>query len=276
MERAELIVTIEKTNAMLDRKGLDEKFFEKIGIERINLDGIKGYVTPFNSENANHVGLANFSDNIDHRIDEVINFFKERKKSFSWIIGPSTKPNDIKERLVKKGFYYDELNSEYGVAMKTSEIGLKFNNDYTVDEINIEEMENYTELISSSFGMGIDNIAESLVYMSKMINSTERYKGKIKLFVATQKYSKEKVGFSIMEMDTEDGYAILDGAAVKKEFRGKGIYKNMIIKRMEIAKENGIDYVIVHALKSTSAPILEKVGFERICELNMYNYKIES
>jgi predicted GNAT family acetyltransferase len=64
-------------------------------------------------------------------------------------------------------------------------------------------------------------------------------------------------------MDREDKSGILDGATVNPAFKGKGIYKAMIAKRPQDARENGPQYLIIHAQKKTSAQICWKVVFRK-------------
>ncbi len=276
MNREQLIKNIERTNAMLDRNGPGRDFLSQPGIETIHIPGVKGYMTQFNSEAANHVGLAEMSEaDADATIERVVDFFKNQKKSFSWIVGPSSKPRDLRERLERHRFVLNENVSEYGLAMGTdNSINVK-NDSFEIEEVTLEDLEREIDMMAEAFGMGMDtSMAQYMVNLGKMINSTEYYRGQIGAFLAFEKSTGKKVGFSIMEMDRKGGYAILDGAAVIQEFRGKGIYKKMIEKRREVAKGEGIEYLITHAVKKTSAPVCERVGFRRICDLDIYDFKI--
>jgi hypothetical protein len=49
----------------------------------------------------------------------------------------------------------------------------------------------------------------------------------------------------------------------------------MVSKRLEDARMNGIEFLIIHALARTSAPICERIGFKCICQFDLYGYKIE-
>ena len=276
MNREQLIKNIERTNAMLERNGPGRDFLSQPGIETIHIPGVKGYMTQFNSEAANHVGLAEMSEaDADATIERVVDFFKNQKKSFSWIVGPSSKPQDLRERLKRHRFVLNENVSEYGLAMGTdNSINVK-NDSFEIEEVTLEDLEREIDMMAEAFGMGMDtSMAQYMVNLGKMINSTEYYRGQIRAFMAVEKSTGKKVGFSIMEMDRKGGYAILDGAAVIQEFRGKGIYKKMIEKRREVAKGEGIEYLITHAVKKTSAPVCERVGFRRICDLDIYDFKI--
>ena len=277
MQEDELVSIIENTNAMLNRKGLDSEFFEKLGIKLVEIPGIKGFISPVNSEGMNHVGLASLtSENVEETIKKVVDLFNTEKKSFSWIVGPSSTPKDLSERLIKSGFHSLDETKGFGMAMSTSYEINEINNKFSVEEISLDVLENNLEMIVDSFGESLTvEGAEVIVNGMKLLDSTKRYRGQIKAYLAVENDTGKKVGFSFMVMDREDKYAILDGSAVLPSYRGKGIYRNMVSKRLEDARANGIEFLIIHALARTSAPICERIGFKRVCKFDLYGYKIE-
>lgn len=279
MEDKELTEIIEKTNAMLNRKGLDSEFFNSVGIKQINIPGIRGYITMSSSPQMNHVGLAELDEtSVDKVIQETIDLFRMEKKSFTWAVGPNSRPHDISSHLEKFGFELRNDISEYGMVLSTSDEIYNSENSSSIDvsEVSLDDLENRAEVISESFGQGMTpETAIMVVNMAKLLNSTERYRNKIKGYLATDTETGKTVGYSMMEMDTEDRYAILDGSAVLPAYRGRGIYRKMIWKRQRDARDNGVDHLIIHALKNTSAPVCEKVGFRKMCEINFYSYIVE-
>jgi GNAT superfamily N-acetyltransferase len=63
----------------------------------------------------------------------------------------------------------------------------------------------------------------------------------------------------------------LGGAATHPDARGRGCYRALIRARWDEAVRLGTPALVVHA-QETSRPILESVGFERVCTL----YELES
>jgi GNAT superfamily N-acetyltransferase len=63
----------------------------------------------------------------------------------------------------------------------------------------------------------------------------------------------------------------LSGAATHPDARGRGCYRALIRARWDEAVRLGTPALVVHA-QETSRPILESVGFERVCTL----YELES
>ncbi|EQB64509.1 MAG: hypothetical protein AMDU3_IPLC00004G0087 [Thermoplasmatales archaeon I-plasma] len=277
MQENELVSIIDNTNAMLNRKGLGKEFFEKLGIKKLEIPGIKGFISPVNSEQMNHVGLASLtSENVDETIGKVIDLFNNERKSFSWIVGPSSTPKDLPQRLIKSGFQRLEETKGFGMAISTSYHMNVINKEISVEEISLDELENNLAMMVDSFGESLTaEGAEVIINGMRMLNSTERYRGQVKAYLAVERDTGKRVGFSFMEMDREEKYAILDGSAVLPSYRGKGIYRSMVSKRLEDARMNGIEFLIIHALARTSAPICERIGFKCICQFDLYGYKIE-
>lgn len=85
------------------------------------------------------------------------------------------------------------------------------------------------------------------------------------------KYSTFRSGYGL-----STGWNDFDGAAVLPAYRGRDIYRMMISKRKQDARKNGLEELIIHAVKNTSAPISEKIGFRKVCEINFYSYIVES
>lgn len=92
---------------------------------------------------------------------------------------------------------------------------------------------------------GINN-----VILSNTANSTDKYRDQVKAYIAVENNTRKNVGLCPITMDRYGKFAILDGAYVLPSYTGNGIYKSMIYKRLQAARENGIKYFILHALKS--------------------------
>jgi GNAT superfamily N-acetyltransferase len=70
-----------------------------------------------------------------------------------------------------------------------------------------------------------------------------------------------------------DDSAYLTGGNVLTEFRGKGIYRALIRARLDALQALSIPLATTHAREKTSAPILEKLGFETVFRYSIYELK---
>ena len=63
----------------------------------------------------------------------------------------------------------------------------------------------------------------------------------------------------------------MGSAATIREYRGQGVYQEMLKTRISDALENNIEAIIVLANENTSAPICQKFGFKKLCEAKIYS-----
>jgi len=61
-----------------------------------------------------------------------------------------------------------------------------------------------------------------------------------------------------------EDYGYLVGTAVKESARGRGVYRALVAARLAFLRDRGIAYAVTQARESTSAPILEHLGFETL------------
>lgn len=164
MQEANLDEIIESTNAMLNRKGLDMDFFSKLGITPISVAGVRGYTTPMNSEHVNHVGLVQLTEkNADATIEKIIDIYSKQGKSFSWVIGPSTKPKDLNVRLVNHGFFPMPYTTEVGMVMSTKD-GINHNvAGFSVDVASLDQVRQNISVIKECWGDLMDESSAATV-----------------------------------------------------------------------------------------------------------------
>ena len=63
----------------------------------------------------------------------------------------------------------------------------------------------------------------------------------------------------------------LVGGVVLDGFRGRGLYRALVAARMRYARERGVMLATSHARAETSAPILERLGFETLCRYDNFS-----
>ena len=71
------------------------------------------------------------------------------------------------------------------------------------------------------------------------------------------------VGCSRSSFHRQSAFSGMWGGSVLPAYRGRGVYRSMIVRRAEDALERGARYLQVDALP-TSRPILERLGFEKL------------
>ncbi len=82
------------------------------------------------------------------------------------------------------------------------------------------------------------------------------------LFVAYLDGRPVGAGRVVAEVDRL--FAWIFGGGTQAEYRGRGVYHELVRARADFARHAGARYLIVEAIDTTSRPILERVGFEPI------------
>jgi len=67
----------------------------------------------------------------------------------------------------------------------------------------------------------------------------------------------------------QQDYGYLVGAATESAYRGKGVYRSLLQKRIELLNARELPAVI-HGIWNTSAPICLRLGFEKVCEIHSF------
>jgi GNAT superfamily N-acetyltransferase len=66
----------------------------------------------------------------------------------------------------------------------------------------------------------------------------------------------------------------LIGGNVLEAYRGRGIYRALLDERLRHAAELGFSLATTQAREATSAPILERLGFETLFRSRVYKYEL--
>jgi N-acetylglutamate synthase-like GNAT family acetyltransferase len=64
--------------------------------------------------------------------------------------------------------------------------------------------------------------------------------------------------------------AVMQGAATRSQYRGKGVYTALMATRLVDARDMGMEAAILQADRTTSAPICANLGFEEVCSIDLY------
>ncbi len=65
-------------------------------------------------------------------------------------------------------------------------------------------------------------------------------------------------------------HAYLTGAAVIDAHRGRGLYRALVAARLAHCRARDIPLAVTQAREGTSAPILERLGFETVYRFDMF------
>ena len=184
-------------------------------------------------------------------INEVFAFFGDLP--FTWVIGPSSAPWDLRERVARRGLIDtgdgDLLSAELPI------MGLRSSPDVRIAEVADDRMARIGIRLAHPEGTRdeLDAMVEDrLAYL----RHPGRRGGFLVAFVDGEPVANAGYRYSA------DGRTVyLNGAETVERFRGRGVYQSLVGYRVRRAAERGCRFAAIRARRATSLPILMKRGF---------------
>ncbi|MEO8698600.1 MAG: GNAT family N-acetyltransferase [Kofleriaceae bacterium] len=187
----------------------------------------------------------------DATIAAAIASYRDLGLKFRWNAGPGSGPADLGDRLERQG-----LRKSVGRGMARS---TEDTEDFAdVVEVDATTIDDYTRAMAD--GWGADRAALHPLHQYLLTEARQC------LFVA---YC-DGVPAAAASYVAFERSAFLIGGVVLEQYRGRGLYRALVRARLAHARARGIPLATSHARESTSAPILERMGFETVCRLPMY------
>lgn len=206
-----------------------------------------------NSIYANKVVRQRF-EHPDLDVQEVIQYFGE--VPFSWWVGPNSKPVDLVERLTHYNFGIIDEYIGLAYSLKVWEKGSIRGNYKIVEVENDEQLWEQVRVSSAIWGYDEASLQSIFNQRKSYLQSPFRKGGFIVVLDG-----ERGIGYSNYRYSSDGKVLYLNGSAVLPEYRGKGVYSDLVSMRLAEAKSRGCELVTCQARKGTSEPILRKLGF---------------
>lgn len=199
----------------------------------------------------------------DEVIDEARAVVKRHPVSVLWTIDPETEPPNFADFLVARGIEFDSdvrvmvLPIDAEVAAPAVP-GLEIRDALADDEsFNAADAVNREAFQSRA---PVDRAANARRRKNQLAADNRR------LLLAT--VDGEPAGTGGLSLYPPAG-AIINGGAVRSKFRGRGVYRALVAKRLTMARDAGLPGLMVWG-GHMSAPILEQLGFETVSWRRFY------
>lgn len=263
MNSESLIAFIDKTcNETISR------FVSPGEVEPLEINGITGRISNIDSYGLNCVGLSKLSgESAEVVIRKVIACYSERKKNFTWLVGPSSSPHNLGSLLEKNGLIKIPQVCMSGMHAHLKELKVKGNEDVTVEKKPISKITEYADLLASAYGFG--ESVEAFAIRSKLIVHSGDGGN---LYLAFLENKDNPVAYGVSVYYEKEKVVILQGSGTVGAFRRKGIYTKLVAARIADACDMGMETAVIQAINSTSMPICKKIGFRKISDIDLYAY----
>lgn len=227
-----------------------------------------GRISGIDSFALNCVGHSALTEEVaEETIKKVINRYLEKSKNFTWLVGPSSSPLNLGNMLEKFGLIKVDPNCMAGMYMPVNKPLPNANEEVIIEKKDISKLPEYAVLMASAYGFGESPDAHSI--RSKLITNSGDHGD---LYLAFYGGRDQPVAYGVSVYYEKESIVILQGSATIGKFRGKGIYTSLVSARLRDAKLMGIETAVIQAIKSTSMPISQKIGFQKISDIDLYAY----
>lgn len=231
--------------------------------ESIEIAGLRGRQSPIPHPLTNSVGLAKLKpEELDSVIQKVSAFFFQQGHPYSWIIGPNSEPSNLTERLGAAGLA-KRVQFE-GLVYRDIAAPFPYDPEIIVREATPEDTTILRNIVVVGFGFPepvAELFSESWLYPSPY---------RMRPYLAYIPGSDTPGAMATATYAPSSPIFQLSGAATLPEARGKGLYSALVARRLMDAAAAGLETAVIQASHDTSAPILRKRGFERLCGLEMW------
>lgn len=184
----------------------------------------------------------------DRRIDETIAAYRARGLAFRWSVMPDSTPADLAERLCARGLRSHEV---VAMARSTSD-GTELPAGVEVRLVGEETVDDFTRVMAEGWGAPPGALAD---YNRVAVAAPGQPH---KLFLASVDGVPAGVGSAMFFPRS----VYLLGGVVLERFRKRGVYDALTRARLGLASSLGVPLATCHAMAQTSAPLLEKRGFD--------------
>lgn len=212
----------------------------------------------------NYIQLAVLErDEADARIEAVKTHYEALGLPFLWRVTPACRPTDLGERLRRAGFaHFETLCCLTADPVEFPEVGPDGPNVEAVDASNASA---YLQVSGDGWNMPPAGRARFKLLLERELARSDR----TELYYLAR-IDGDPVGTASMSLSPHSVH--FNGGAVPALHRAKGIYRALILHRMKVLREMGRDLVTVCAVRTTSAPICRRMGFEERFRIEAYCY----
>lgn len=203
-------------------------------------------------------------DGADSIIESAIQSFAKFKCAFRWIVTGSTRPTDLSNRLESHGFRRD--HEALGLAASTTDL-LSLAGAAKVVSLTEDKLDEWVAAAVAGWGSPETyraSLREDVLRVVREGSEMLRYCAAI--------VDEKVVGTGALRICSRSGHLL--GSSVRPEYRGRGVYKSLVVSRARAAHDLGLQLVTTHGIQNTSAPILKRIGFREYSKATQYSFGV--
>ncbi len=195
---------------------------------------------------------------VERVVAETIAEYRRQGLPFKWIVGPMSSParlRDVLAPLAAQQWWFKGMVAPASLAIECDP-------SITVEVMTAANSRDYFDATSEGWGFDEKERAQ----LSRKIEFVLAHADTYRYFIA--RLEGCAVGTAGLVLRPDYGYLI--GANTVASARGRGVYKSLIEARHALLRSVGREYSVTQARGATSAPILERMGFETAYDAEVY------
>lgn len=223
----------------------------------IERPGWRQIITPSFKDGAmNEVSQSVLGDaEADRVIDETIATYRGLGLRFRWCVEPDARPLDLEARLRARGLVPSVVRVMVGETAPR-EAAAPLPSPLRIVRVGPAEVEAYSAVMAEGWSMAV----APLLALHRVL--VARHAERVAQYVAFAGDAPVAAA-ACMFLGRS---AFLQGAVVLPPYRGRGLYRALVRTRLDHAHARGLPLASTHARVETSAPIMERLGFEVLLE----------
>lgn len=201
------------------------------------------------------------ADAADARVAEVVADHRARGAELAWSVGPSSVPADLVVRLERHGVAWEHeligLVADSHACMGGPTRGV------TVEPLTPDRAEDYAAACIAGWG---SSASEAAAVRAEVLREVRQGDPDTASFIAY----RGGLPVGTAQVRFWEGGAHLLGASVVPEHRRRGVYRALLLCRVEEARSRGHRHVTTQAVEGSSAPACLRLGFREACRLQAH------
>ncbi len=179
---------------------------------------------------------------------------------FKWCVGPLTEPSDFGALLERLGFTSWPIR---GMAVEPQRWVPVTRPDVVIERVTAATFDDHFATVVRGWATEIEASGWKASMARRLAGGRQ--------LMYTARIAGEPVGTAGMILKERSVYLV--GGNVLESHRGRGIYRALIDARLRDAADRGFSLATTQAREATSAPILERLGFETLFRSRVYKWQ---
>jgi GNAT superfamily N-acetyltransferase len=233
-------------------------------VERLNIPRVRGRMIDGSDPFVSLVGASRLkSVDADATLQQIHERFAGQNKAYGWIVSSLSTPSDLGERISRLGLVKDlEMAGMVNTRLDTP---IPANPRVTVRQVTADDREVSIPLLADAIGFSLEGARATVEALDLSQDPVRR-----RAYLAFVKGFPEPVAYASMIYLPDQPIVVLYCAATLEAYRGQGVYTQLVARRLADACKDGARAAVIQAVRDTSAPICQKLGFIELCWMDWY------